>query len=286
MNRIRHNPRLLVIAASVFFTGMAACIKAASPDIPLYELVFFRSAISALVLGLLLWGRKMDFRARNLSLLVTRSLSGFLAMSCNFYALGHLPFGDAAMLVSTFPIFVAVLSFLFLGERPTRSLWILIAASWAGILLILRPQFHFWNFAGLIALLAAVLSAVVVIVIHQSHESDPSLRIAFYFTATCAFLALPVMLQRFVTPNLRETLLLTASGLLGTAGQIAITRAYGFEEVSRLAPLAYTGVVLSFLFGLIFWNEIPTAWSILGGSIVILCCILIARREKPTPVIE
>lgn len=47
--------------------------------------------------------------------------------------------------------------------------------------LILRPQLDFLNYAGFIALMASFFSAVVVVAIHQSHETDPSLRIAFYF---------------------------------------------------------------------------------------------------------
>ena len=286
IKRFRNDARLLVLTASVFFTAMAACIKAVSPGIPLYESVFFRSGISAVVLGGLLWHRGVSFRARNFPILIARSLSGFLAMSCNFYALGHLAFGDAAMLVNTFPLFVALLSFLFLGERPTRPLLLWMGIAMAGIVLILRPQLNFLNYAGFIALLAAFFSGVVVVAIHQSHETDPSLRIAFTFTATCTFISLPVMLQNFILPDFRETSLLVASGILGTAGQIVMTHAYGLEDVSRLSPLAYFGVVLSFLMGVAFWGEIPTLWSLAGSLVVILCCIQIARLERPTPVME
>lgn len=281
---LRNNARFLILSASAFFTAMAACVKAASVKIPLYETVFFRSVISVLILGYLMKRRRTPFRAKNFLLMVTRSLSGLAAMSCNFYALSRLSFGDAAMLVNTFPIFVAILSFIFLGERPSKKLLLLIAISWVGILFILRPQLNFLNFAGLVALLAGVFSAIVVVVIHQTHETDPSLRIAFYFTGICTFISIPIMLQHFVIPGPQETLLLVGSGLFGTAGQIVMTKAYGLEAVSRLAPLAYFGVVLSFILGLLFWNEIPTLWSLAGSAVVVLCCIQIARLEKPVPV--
>lgn len=284
--RLRDNARFLILTAAFFFTSMAAAVKAVSPEIPLYEIVFFRSTISVVVLGILMCANRIPFRARNFPLLATRSLSGFLAMSCNFYALGHLTFGDTSMLVNTFPLFVALLSFLFLGERPTRTLlfWILVAL--IGIVLILRPQLNFLNYAGFIALMASFFSAVVVVAIHQSHETDPSLRIAFYFTASCTLISAPIMLQNFVLPTPRETAFLVLMGLMGTGGQIVMTKAYGLEEVSRLSPLAYFGVILSFLMGIIFWKEIPTAWSIAGSAVVMLCCIQIARLEKPTPLID
>lgn len=281
-----YNARFLIITAVTCFTCMAASIKAVSSSIPLYESVFCRSAISALLLGFLMWKRRIPFRAKNFPLLFTRSLSGLLAMSCNFYVLGKLSLGDASMLVNTFPIFVALLSFLFLDERPSRVLLTWIAVAMAGIILILRPQFDFINYAGFIALLAAIFSAVVVVVIRQSHETDPSLRIAFYFTAIAAFVSFPIMLESFVRPGLREAGLLGLAGLFGTAGQILMTRAYGLEDVSRLSPLSYVGVVMAFVLGILFWKEIPTAWSIAGTAIVMAACIQIARLEKPTPVIE
>ena len=73
--------------------------------------------------------------------------------------------------------------------------------------------------------------------------------------------------------------------IMYNGGQIVMTKAYGMEEVSRISPLAYFGVVLSFLMGVIFWGEIPTLWSIVGSAMVMLCCVQIARLEKPTPVI-
>src|SRR3989338_10345563 len=158
LTKIRNDARALILIAAFFFTGMSACVKAVAPTIPLYEPVFFRSAISAAILGCLMYRRRIPFRAKNVPLLTTRALSGFLAMSCNFYALGHLNFGDAAMLVSTFPFFVALLSFLFLGERLTRPLFLWIAVALIGVGMILRPQINFLNYAGLIALLARFFS--------------------------------------------------------------------------------------------------------------------------------
>lgn len=279
-SQFRNKPETLIITASFFFVAMSACVKSVSNHIPVYEILFARAFVSALLLGALMKARGTGFRAKNLPLMLVRSLAGFAAMSCNFYALGKLSFGDASMLVSTFPVFGTIFSFFLLGERPTKPLMGLIALSWTGIILILRPEWTIWNKAGLIALLAAVFSGLVIVVIRQTHETDPSLRIAFYFTAICSVLAAPLMGYHFVVPTTRETLLLLGSGLFGTGGQILMTRAYGLEDVSRLAPLSYTGVVLSFIAGLLLWNEIPTWGSMAGSGIVILSCVLISRLER------
>jgi drug/metabolite transporter (DMT)-like permease len=285
MCQFRNDARLLIIVAAFFFTAMSACVKALGDHVPLYEVVFFRTFLSAAALGGLMMSRGVRFRAKNLPLMLARSLSGFASVSCNFYALGKLSFGDANLLVSTFPVFVAILSFLFLGEKPTKALGVLIALSIAGIALILRPQLGFFNFAGFIALLAAAFSAVVIVVIHQTHETDPSLRIAFYFTGICAFIALPLMIQDFLVPTPLQSLFLVGAAVFGTGGQVFMTKAYGLDDVSRLAPLAYVGVVLSFILGMIFWDEIPSPWSLIGSAVVIASCVAIARLERQPPVV-
>lgn len=283
---LSRNAPLLIILATVCYTGMSVCVKTLGTRIPVYETIFFRSGVSFVILGFLLWHRHIPFRARNLPLLMTRSLSGLLAMSCNFYALGRLGLGDVAILGNTFPIFAVILSFIFLDERPTKTLIFWIAIALIGIGLILRPQLDFLNYAGFIALLAGLLSAIVVVSIHQSHETDPSLRIAFYFMSTCTLIAIPIMLQHFVTPSGRQLLLLIGAGLFGTGGQIMMTMAYGLEDVSRLSPLNYFGVVLSFVAGVIFWGELPVTWSLIGSLVVIVCCIQIARMKRPEPIID
>jgi len=279
-SQFRNRPELLIVFASFFFVAMSACVKAVSGRIPVYEILFARTFVSALILGFLMKTRNTGFRARNLPLMLTRSLAGFAAMSCNFYALGKLSFGDAAMLVSSFPVFATLFSFFLLGERPTKPLLALVALSWVGILLILKPDWSVWNRAGFIALLAAIFSGLVVVVIRQTHETDPSLRIAFYFTAICSVLAAPLMAYDFVIPTLQENLFLLGAGVAGTVGQIFMTQAYRLGDVSRLSPLSYTGVVLSFIAGLTFWNEIPTWGSLAGSGMIMLCCVLIARMEK------
>lgn len=267
----------------LFFTGMAACVKALAVHIPLYEMIFFRSGISALLLWILLRQRRIPVRATRMRLLLIRSLLGFIAMSCNFYALSHLPLGDAAILTNSFPIFVALLSFFLLDERPDRGLFLWITIALLGIALILKPQFNFFNYTGLLALLSSLLNGMVVIAIHISHETDPSPRIAFYFMAVCTLLATPPMLHHFVTPQGPEIWFLVGMGLFGAIGQILMTRAYGLEDVSRLAPLAYSGVIFSFLIGILFWEEIPTWSAGLGSLVVIVSCIRIAKREQEKP---
>jgi len=274
---------LLVLIAEVMFVSLGVSVKAVSDRIPVYEIAFFRSFLSVLFLGLLLSRQKVSFRSENPPLIMFRALVGSAAMFCNFYAIGHLALGDAAMLINTFPLFVPVLAFLFLGEKISKKLIGLILFSFAGILLILRPQFGFMNLAGCIALLGALFASMDVLAIHLSFRSDPALRLAFYMSLVASIISLPIMVQNYVHPTTLEWVFLFAAGIFGTGAQCAIISAYGRGDITKLAPLAYLAVVLSFAAGALWWNEIPSIWSAAGTLMVILGCIWITRLKKVYP---
>ena len=58
-----------------------------------------------------------------------------------------------------------------------------------------------------------------------------------------------------------------------------LTQSYKFSEVSLVTPLKYLALVFAIFFGYLFWDEIPTAKTLIGSSLVIISSIIIFRRE-------
>src|SRR5262245_49041372 len=112
--------------ASAFFAAMSLTARLAARTVPWTEVAASRAFVGALVaLGVA--------RARGASLVIhdkrrawIRSISGTLAMVCNFYALGaaSIALGDAVTLGSLSGIFLALLSPWLLGERSGRRVWL------------------------------------------------------------------------------------------------------------------------------------------------------------------
>ena len=89
-------------------------------------------------------------RAQGRSLVVTqraaawqRSILGTISAAGTFYlyATPHLPIGDAATLLATAPIFVAILGVPLLGERVGPHVAFALAMGFAGIALVAHPSF-------------------------------------------------------------------------------------------------------------------------------------------------
>lgn len=274
-----HGP-LAMSCAGLFFAGMAAMVKQVGQTIPLFEVTFFRAAVSALIIGLAMRAQGASLVGKNQRLLIVRALSGFAAMSLNFYALAHIGLGDASLLNQTSPVFVMAFSWCFLGEKLHRHLLALTLLSFVGITLILRPTGEVFNLPGGAALLSAVFAAGAYVSIRRLHQTESFWTMAFYFMAAAALLSVVPMLFTWKTPSMTQLLLLIGSGAFGTVGQLLMTYAYKHEEASWVAPFSYMGVVFSFILGIICFDEHPDRFTLLGGALTIAAGIATLRLRR------
>lgn len=258
---------LAMIGAALAFSVMAAFVKTASAHIPVFQITFFRAAVSAIIILAATKLKGISLKGENQKILIVRSLSGFTSMSLNFYALSQINLGDAAVLHQTTPFFVILFSVLLLGEKFYRPLLLMTLLCFAGISVVLRPSGHLFNYGGVAALTSAVFAAGAYVSIRHLHKTDSFWTMSFYFMATAAVLSTPPMLVSWVNPTPKEWLMLIGMGLSGTLGQLWMTYSYKYETASVVAPFAYAGVLFSFVWGVWFFQEVPTVLTLVGACL-------------------
>jgi drug/metabolite transporter (DMT)-like permease len=268
---------LFMLIATVFFASMGACLKYALVAIPLYQAVFFRASISSLILGLVILGKRLPYLGKNRKVLLMRSLAGFVAMSCGFAALAHIPFADATVLHQTSPLFVALFGILFLRERVALSLVLLIGVALVGVTLVLAPEWQMANLYGLLAVAGGAFAGLAYVFVRRLHQTDSFWIIAFHFASVTSLLSLPLMIWGFVLPTPGQWAALIGAGLLGTGGQIFMTLSYRYDEAARLAPFTYLSVLIAFIYGMMFWGEVPNLQRFIGMIFVAGAGMAIAR---------
>ncbi len=266
-----------MVISAVFFASMGACLKYALAEIPVYQAVFFRTIVSSLLIGLVIVRRGLPILGQNRRALLFRSLAGFAAMSCGFYALAHIPFADAAVLHQTSPFFVALFAMLFLKEKVGGRLVLYMVIALTGVILILKPGWSVFNVYGVIAVLGGAAAGLAYVTVRHLHQTESSWVIAFHFASISSLLALPLMTLNFVPPTPFQWLALLGAGVFGTGGQIFMTVSYRYEEAARLAPFSYVGVAMSFIYGLMFWRETPDIYKFIGMVLIVAAGIHIAR---------
>ncbi len=192
-----------------------------------------------------------------------RSVAGSVSLVCTFYALSRLPPHVVLTLTNTFPIWVAVLSWPVLGERPSAAVWLAALTGVAGVALIQaqvrQAEGALDPVAVALALVASVSTAVAMLGLHRLQDLDPRSIVA-HFSGVAALFCLaslfvgPAPAVRHL-PEARTLGLLLAVGATATAGQLFLTKAFAAGPPAKVSVVGLTQVV--FALGLYLLLERP-----------------------------
>jgi len=263
------------LASAALFAATGACIKAAAPTVATPVIVFARNAIALLVLLPWAWrvGRA-GLITRRPGAHLWRAGLGLTAMYCFFYALGRLPLAEAMLLNYSSPVFIPVIAWLWIGERPGR--WAVPASliGFAGVAMIVKPGQDAWSEpAALIGALSGLFAAGAFVGIRRMAATESSTLIVFYFSFISSLVSAGPAIALGAPPGQHEVLLLIGTGVSAVFGQIMLTRAYTCASAASIAPFSYANVVFGGLVGWLWWSEAPDAWSLAGAAIIVLTCI-------------
>ena len=269
---------LLIIASELMFASMGAAVKAVSVSLPPEMTVFMRNLFGvAAVLPFLLHRGLHNWRTEVPHLHLLRALAGLSAMYCFFYALGQLALADAVMLKLTAPLFLPLVAFIWLSERPARNALWALPLGFTGVILVLGPGEEL-SWAALIGLAGGLFAAIAKTTVRRLGRSEPAARTVFYF-ALFATLASSIPLSwGWRTPQAAEWGWLALIGVTGTLGQLLMTRGYALAPAARLGPFTYSVVVFSAVYGFLFWDETLDLWFVLGALLVAAAGLLTLRR--------
>ncbi|KRG86140.1 membrane protein [Stenotrophomonas daejeonensis] len=271
---------LLMLASTMAFGLMAVTIRLATAHVPTQEVAFFRNAFGLLaLLPMLMRPGRSPLRTQQLPRYFLRSAIGLGSMLCGFWAVGHLPLSQAVSLSYSTPLFVTIAAVLWLGETVRIRRWAAVIVGFIGVLVIVRPGHHGFEPGTLIAVLAAVLSALVAIQIKQLTRVDGADIVVFYTYVFWVPLSLVPALFVWAWPTGVAWLWLVATGIFGTAGQLLWTRALRLGEVSALTPISFMQLPLVALCGWLLFGETLDRWTLLGAAIILAANAYIAHRE-------
>jgi S-adenosylmethionine uptake transporter len=287
---------LLMVVATLLFALMGVCVKLASDRYGAGEIVMYRSLVGLLLMVGALRVRGLSWRTAVPGMHFWRSISGVSALCLWFYAIGNLPLATAMTLNYMSSVWVAL--FLIGGSillGPARSavdgrLFATVLTGFCGVALVLRPtldQQQLWH--GLMGLLSGMLSAVAYLQITAlGRVGEPGERVVLYF-ALCGLLVGCGLMLATGGPHahdLRGGLLLAAIGLLATTGQWMITRAWSIGSSLSNATLQYLGIVYSFVFGILIFDDRPTWMGLAGMLLIIGAGIAATRLRQRTPQVD
>jgi drug/metabolite transporter (DMT)-like permease len=274
---------LLMMTASLLFALMGVGVKFASNHYSAGEIVMYRSIVGLLVMAVALRLRGLSWRTPVPAMHFWRSASGTTALCLWFTAIAGLPLATAMTLNYMSSVWIAL--FLIGGAvllGPERGapvggidgrLVAAVLAGFAGVAMVLRPtldQQQAW--AGLIGLLSGMLAATAYLqVTALGRVGEPTERVVFYFSISglLAGGALAALTGGLHGHSGNGLLLLLGIGLLATAAQWMMTRAYATGATLGVAALQYLGIAFSFGFGVWLFDDPVTPMSLAGMVLIV-----------------
>ncbi|WP_440108824.1 DMT family transporter [Paenibacillus sp. QZ-Y1] len=270
----------LALVSSLVFSVTNVLVKKVSITIPPAEIAFFRGLIGTILILVLMRSRQISFSRKGIPMLALRGVLGGLYMLAYFFTLSKIPLTDASILAQMSPVFVIVLSVIFLKERPSNRMLSILPFIFLGAILLTKPhEYTSYSVYALVGILSAVFSAAAGISIRYLSKTHPSYEIVFYFVATSALVSIPFMWKQFVVPDFIQLVYLVAIGVVSLLGQVFLTRAFTHESAIVVQVVSYFGLVLNGFFGFMFWREIPDMLTLIGGIIIVVGCIALSSQS-------
>lgn len=281
-NRLPANIRgaMWVILAAFLLTAMGAMVKEMARDIHSFQIVFFRCLFGALTLAPFIMRAGMGaLKTGRPFLLLARTLVGTLGMFCVFYSFQHMPLAEAVAIIFSRPLFAVALAIPFLGEVVGWRRAIAAVVGFSGVLIIVRPGTAAFDPVALVALLGAFTAGAIAIIIKQLSRTESTTTIVVWFAITGSIVSLVPALTVWVWPTPEQWAWLVGIGVVGIAGQAALTRGFGTGETSFVTPFDYSRLVFATIFGIALFAEVPDFWKAVGALIIVGSGYYIARRE-------
>ena len=264
----------------LFFVLMSVCIKATGDNLPLFEVVFFRSFFALIPLFLVIFYFNLKITSiNNYKLHFFRGLVGIAAMSLFFISLRYVPLIEMQTISYSSVFFISILSIFFLGEKIGYRGVIAIIVGFIGVVIILKPDVNLFSNYSVLPLLASIFLSMAVIILKKILLTNNNILSVWTFTLFATLFSLFFFNDDWIWPNNFDLVLLIASGILGFVAQLCLSKSFQLADASVLAPLDFTSVIWAFLIGYIIFGEFLSREVLLGGPLILLSVGYIFYRE-------
>jgi drug/metabolite transporter (DMT)-like permease len=267
-------PYLWMLVSALSFSTMGAFSRLLSTSSDWRFLAFVRAALMLVFAAAIALGARTPFSLIGTPILWMRSLVGSLSMICTYYTLTHdLPFAEATTLIKSYPIWVALLSWVVLRDRPSGKVWVAILTGAAGVVAISQPHFDHATTTLATGVLSAMCTAVVMLGLNKLSSIPPrAIVLHFSIVSTVAmgavYLATAPKGPIGAFADARGMGLLLGMGFLGTVGQIALTNAFATGDPSKVSVVGLSELIFGVIYDRALWHRQFGAVTLVGIALV------------------
>ena len=272
---------LCMIAATFMFALSNTIAKMQVAAYPVGEVLFVRSTsslffCSLIILPTLGFG---VFQTRRARAHLARGLSQTISQTFTVIALGLMPIAGVTAIGFTAPLFSAVISIVWMKERPGAWRLIVLAIGFCGAMVVIHPGSDSLQVGALFALANAVMYGSVTVAVRGMAKTESTATLLMWQVATVAVFHSFLLIFGFTRPSAADGAMLIASGAVNGFGQLMWTKALSLAPATAVSPFYYMLLAWALLIGFLVWGDIPTMSLLIGSAIVVGSGLALLWRE-------
>lgn len=274
---------LAVFCSTFCFYLATVIIRWSEPvvDIESAFFVFARFLLGFFVVTTTMIVGRQRFKPKNYHYLLGRTIANTVAVFCFYKAVAMGTVSEANILNMTYPLFVALFSWIFLkGQRDVFSIGVVLVA-FLGVWLVLAPgDFTSINMGKIWGLISGITAAMAIIYLNVSrryHDSQTILVVLFGVGAVLIYLFFHEVI---FWPNAKEFYYLFACSVAGVMGQYLLTYGFLFVTAVEGSIISSSRILLAALLGPLIAGDPPLAFIGWCGAVLIFTANAVLAIRK------
>ncbi len=240
----------------------------------MFTLARFALGFVVVCLAIALGGGKIRMVKKRF--LVGRAVFNALTVFCFFNAVAQTSVAQANILNMTFPLFIALFSWIFLkAQRDAGAVGIVLVA-FAGVFLILMPAKTHFAAGSLWGLASGITASVAVIFLNLARQDHDTQTILFAMFGLGGALILCLFFHEMQIPGPLELAYLSGCSAAAIAGQYLMTLGFKYVTAIEGGIIASTRIFLAAILGpflvmdpFLSWTGWLGAFLIFAGNVVL-----------------
>ena len=170
-------------------------------------------------------------------------------------------------------------SYPLLGEKIDFPRVVAIIFGFVGVIIAMRPSSASFSLPALVALSGCLLFSLMMIITRHLRGTKGIVLVTWQAMGA---LLLGVVTAPFgwVTPTLRDLILLGMLGVVATLAHIAVNKALKLAPAALIMPYQYTQIIWAVILGIVIFGDWPDQMMIVGSALIIAAGLFIFRREQ------
>jgi len=255
---------LALVAANICFYLESVGVRwAATNQIPLSAsfLVFFRFLVGLiLVISTFLFKRTLP-RPQHYHCLLGRAVTNILALSFFYKAIQVTTLAESSILNMTFPIFIAIFSWIMFKEQRELFALGMTVVAFSGIFLVLSPGEMQFARNSLWGLASGIISAATLLFLKAARQRNDTHTVMLFVFGMGTVVMATLFWNDFFLPTAVELYYLIFCAAVGISGQYLLTLGFRYVAPVKGSILLSLRILMAAFLGPAMTSDSPLNWQ-------------------------